>query len=108
MSENVGQMNVYSCDTCRGRIVTVNLVDGTTPMMLGCRATPGCRGTSYSHFYRVPPDLVPDHEWYRPTGREYARLSPAMREHVDLGGLAIRKIGASDPEARRPETGGGA
>ena len=97
-----GRLNMYTCDTCHGFIVTINRVEGTTPMELTCRATPGCHGLSESSWYRVSPALVPDHEWYRPTGDEYARLSPGMRDHVDRGGLDIRRIDTSVPSRVEP------
>lgn len=91
------RINMYTCTSCSRFIVTVDRVEGTTPMMLACRAMPGCQGMSYSAFYRVRPGLVPDHEWYRPEGAEYDALNDAMKQHVDMGGLDIRRIGEATP-----------
>lgn len=110
--------NLYTCQVCHGSIVTVDLVDGTTPFMIGCRVHPHdaklceneehlsldelrvlydtlkCKGMMHSSFYRVPkgsPD--PTWEWYKPDAEEYATLSKATREdHVDRGGLLLRRI----------------
>ena len=52
-------------------------------------------GMACSSFYpRGPkPAHIPDPqwEWFRPAGSEYRKLSRDMREHVDKGGLDIRK-----------------
>lgn len=45
--------------------------------------------------YLVPQDIVPTHEWYRPTMEEHKLLDRDMREHVSNGGLMLRKIGQS-------------
>ena len=45
--------------------------------------------------YLVPQDIVPTHEWYRPTMEEHKLLPRDMREHVSNGGLMLRKIGQS-------------
>ena len=39
-----GKKNVYECHDCHSEIVTLDLVDGTTPFMLACHVTPGCHG----------------------------------------------------------------
>lgn len=97
MTEAANQVNAYVCQVCRQRIVTITRDAGTTPFMLACRATPGCAGLSHSSFYRVPQNLVPEYEWYTPTGREYDGLTPDMRAHVDRGGLDLRRVGTTTP-----------
>ena len=38
-------------------------------------------------------DAIPVHfEWYKPTGEEYEKLSPEMKEYVDKGGLDMRPV----------------
>jgi hypothetical protein len=86
------RLNAYDCKACGGSIVTVDQDEGVTPMTLACRATEGCRGTSYSRFYRADPTLTPTWEWYTPGKRELRRMSPEMRDHIKRGGLALRKI----------------
>ena len=34
------RLNIYTCQICRNSIVTVDLVEGVTPFMIGCRAHP--------------------------------------------------------------------
>lgn len=92
MTEQAGAINVYTCDQCRGRIVTRNAVEGTTPFLLACRATKGCRGLMESGFYRVAQDAVPTYEWFRPTPEEARRQGPAMEDHFRMGALDLREI----------------
>lgn len=91
-----GRKNVYTCRKCGGKTITIDIHDGVTPFMLGCRASGrdgDCDGMAESSFYRVHP-ATPDAEWewFKPEGAEYRKLSRAMRDHVDKGGLDIRKI----------------
>ncbi len=87
----VGDVNVYTCDTCRGETVTVVVDDGVTSSTLTCRATSGCAGLARSSTYRPRPGHAPPAwEWYRPSPREVRLTSPAMRRHAELGGLFVR------------------
>ena len=87
------RLNAYTCDTCGGRIGTVDRVEGVTPMFLMCRATPGCDGMMSSHMYRQPPMFItPTFEWRKPTEEERATCSPATLAHVDGGDLLIYPI----------------
>ena len=90
------RLNAYTCKECGEAIVTVDRDEGVTPMMLACRATEGCQGRSFSSFYRVDPTLTPTWEWYTPGKRELRRMSPEMRDHIERGGLALRKITEAD------------
>ena len=94
MSE-VGAINAWVCETCGLATVAVHRDEGTTPYMLGCRALPGCTGVGRSMFYRAPEGGWPEPrwEWYRPEGADLAAMSPAMRDHIERGGLEIRLIG---------------
>jgi len=49
---SIGMKNMYTCDECKGTIVTIDREQGVTPFALACRATEGCRGTMTSAFYR--------------------------------------------------------
>lgn len=88
------RINVYTCEKCGGRTVTMHIHEGVTPFMLGCRASGkegDCDGAAMSAFYRVSPLLKPEWEWFKPVGSEYNKLNDAMKEHVDKGGLDLRK-----------------
>lgn len=85
-------INRYDCPKCGGFIVTIDRNAGATPAFLRCRASKDCHGDMVSSWYRVPQNLVPAYEWRRPTKGEYLRMHPAMREHVDRGGLEIYPI----------------
>lgn len=90
--------NVYTCTKCGGYTVTVDVDDGITPFILRCRASGKegeCNGRAYSSCYpngprpaKIPP---PAWEWFKPIGSEYNKLSRDMKEHVDKGGLDLRK-----------------
>lgn len=87
--------NVYTCAN-RHRTVTVDLVEGTTPMIIDCQ-TPGCGRDALSGWYDVPPELAVEatHEWYRPTFFQRMRLPAGVRDHVRQGGLLLRPRTAS-------------
>ncbi len=92
------RVNVYVCPVCAGYTVTIDVHYGVTPFMLGCRASgrPGdCGGMAESSFYPKGPRPShipsPSWEWYTPLEGEYRGLNRDMREHVDKGGLMIRK-----------------
>ena len=85
-----GKPNVYVCEACHEELVTVDVDEGVTPFMLGCRATPGCSGMAQSAMYNVPPERVAEatHEWYKPATMD--GLSAAVQDHVGKGGLLLR------------------
>lgn len=74
-----GRINQYTCDVCGQAIVTRDVDEGTTPMMLLCRATKGCTGRMVTCLYLVDQTLTPTHEWYKP--RKLPR-DPGLRDHV--------------------------
>jgi len=88
---SAGKLNRYTCSTCGGSIVTVDRDEGTTPFMLRCRASDGCRGTMKSSFYRGVTG-TPTWAWRKATEDEYAASSPDARRHFDLGGLDLFRI----------------
>lgn len=85
-----GKKNIYTCEKCKGHIVTVDLERGVTPFMIGCKSTVNCKGMMQSSMYRVfDQEMRADHEWYKPTAVQ--SLSPWERDHVSQGGLLLRK-----------------
>ena len=86
-----GRINVYSCS--RGhRTVTVDREDGTTPGGIRCK-TRGCRESAWSSWYAAWRRLLtPTHEFIRPDAAIHAKLDAAARDHVDQGGLILRRI----------------
>lgn len=87
----LGKLNIYCCEKCRGHIVTRDLVEGTTPFMITCRATPDCNGMMQSSMYRVfDQNMLESHEWYSPSNAELMGLSTAVADHVGKGGLLLR------------------
>lgn len=103
MPEKAGMVNQYDCDTCHDHIITKTIHDGTTPFMLECYATAGCKGIMRSRFYRVPQDFPHTHEWFVPdlenpnVRRKYAH----WLEHVKKGGLVIREVSMSNKRIER-------
>jgi len=101
-----GNTNVYVCDKCGGYTVTIDRDEGTTPFMIGCRASGGltrtCRGMAQSSFYRQRfPHGPPEWEWYKPDSAEIHRMkNRAELQHVAMGGLLLRPI-AGAPEGGR-------
>lgn len=90
-----GAVNVYVCEKCGGKTVTVNRDEGVTPFMLACRVNNvGCGGHARSSFYRVDQNQTPDWEWYRPDEGELATLEPEWQHHIKSGGLKLRKLDA--------------
>lgn len=101
---NEGKLNVYRCQgkreflpplgkatqtqaSCGRQTVTIDREPGVTPFIIGC---PDCGGEAQSSMYRVPANLDPTHEWYRPDSLD--GLKPGERDHVERGGLLLRPI----------------
>lgn len=94
--DNTGKRNVYICEDsgikkdgrgCGRATVTIDREPGVTPFMSTC---PHCGGGMVSRMYRVPQDLIPTVEWYRPDTLD--GLSPWTVDHVMNGGLISRWI----------------
>ena len=93
--------NLYVCQKCGRYTVTVDVDEGTTPFMIGCRA-PGprqCKGMAYSSFYPKGPRPSyigePKWEFYKPTDADLRKnykgdVLEGVREHVAKGGLDLR------------------
>ena len=100
MSAPVGAINAWKCDKCGGLTVARHAGEGVTPMFLACRASGNvedCGGQGVSSGY--PTDPVPQRildrlewEWYRPGGDELRSMNPQMQDHIQKGGLALRRI----------------
>lgn len=86
MTEAKGRINQYVCFFGH-TITTINFDEGTTPMSVPCFQK-GCSSHASSRFYLVDQNLKPDYEWYKP--KKLPR--GPMREHVQMGGLLLRKI----------------
>lgn len=88
-----GRLNIYTCDTCRGHIVTKDLDDGVTPFLIPCYCRAGCRGKMQSSVYRVSDQsMAHSHEWYHPTVTEMESATDQTRAHVRQGGLLLRPV----------------
>lgn len=97
--------NAYLCPDCMKLHITVDVADGVTPMFIKCE---GCGKTASSFGYQLPgilhgaptpsgKSLSPEFEWYKPGDTEYLKLSVAEKEHVDKGGLLMRKRTTAAP-----------
>lgn len=89
------RINVYVCDTCKSHIVTIDIHEGVTPMWLPCKHL-ACSGMAESSMYPsrrpIPVHIgAPQWEWYTPQFGEYINLSSGEREHVNQGGLLLRR-----------------
>lgn len=85
-----GRKNMYHCESCGHTLVTIDKDIGTTPFMISCGGHNGCEGgTMKSMMYRVPEYLTPAYEWIKPNINE---VNERMKQHVENGGLIIRKI----------------
>lgn len=96
-TKNHHHINAWECDICGNYTVCINIHTGVTPMFLGCRRVWGCHGMARSFGYpeELPPKVITDllaWEWYRPSQTEYDKLDLPNRNHVDSGGLLLRKI----------------
>lgn len=89
---NVGRENFYICDACGGIMVTVDVDEGTTPMLTPCRIGGGCAGIARSGWYEPKPRMagIAEWEWYRPVTANLALMSKEAKLHVSLGGLLLR------------------
>lgn len=85
--------NKYTCESCKGTIITIDLDVGTTPSMLACRARGDCKGVMWSSFYSPSSvgDAEPTHEWYIPVREERRSGNKAYRDYYKKGGLALRE-----------------
>lgn len=87
---NNNKKNVYICQKCKGKIITIDKDKGVTPFMIECKVNKNCDGTMYSSFYQVIQLLKPEFEWFKP--KSYDGYSEFMIKHFENGGLDIRRI----------------
>lgn len=96
--------NGWLCKVCDKVTITLQRIEGTTPMFLGCRITPDCKGTAVSMMYPkpFPKDLLMNPgvwgEWYVPEAGDPILEVIGMADHVAKGGLALRQIDDENPE----------
>jgi hypothetical protein len=105
--DTTGQVNGWYCSTCGHVTYGIHLHHGVTPMFLGCRATPDCKGVAASLMYpwskrfseddQLPawlgrPGVGVTLEWYVPDYRELKELEPQTLDHVRNGGLLMRPL----------------
>lgn len=89
MTEQPGMINAYVCSN-QHTLWTRNADAGTTPMLIPC-PEPGCKTSAASKFYRVEQNAgLVTHEWYRHP--KPSRLTPEQRQHVERGGLLLRRL----------------
>lgn len=94
-----GKINTYTCP--KGHVtVTIDSDDGVTPFKLRCRQRDddgkhNCTEMAQSAMYQCDQKLTPEFEWFRPAS--FKGYSPTMREHLQKGGLEIRKIKKTNP-----------
>ncbi len=88
---NVGRENFYTCDACGAVMVTVDVDEGTTPMLTDCDDR-NCGGIAHSGWYEPKPVGAgpATWEWYRPAKQKTRGLSTEDKLHVSLGGLLLR------------------
>jgi len=88
------KINTYTCP--KGHVtVTIDTDEGVTPMMMTCKhkkevGRGNCTETAMSAFYKCDQSLTPEYEWFKP--KSFKGYSAAMREHLEKGGLEIRKL----------------
>lgn len=93
-------INGWHCDVCGRATIVVHVDLGVTPMLLRCRATPGCAGVGRSLGYPpfTPPQAVLDLvelEWALPSVTQmkaWKRAHDPMYDHVLADGLVLRPL----------------
>lgn len=86
-------VNAYNCEVCKANTVTIDVDPGVTPMFLGCRRTPNCKGTAVSSGYpdlEPPPHIMAGLQWEWTLPEPDEKLKPGEREWIDDGGLLLR------------------
>lgn len=88
-----GRKNLYLCETCGHGFVSIDLDEGVAPFMSPCL---NCAAMAHSMQYCAPQamlaDMTPAVEWYRPNSRAFARARPALKAHIEQGGLVARVV----------------
>lgn len=83
-----GRLNIYTCEKCRGHVLTRDVDKGVTPFMIPCMATDDCDAMMTSSFYRVwNQSTREDYQWRKPPTLD--GLSRYHAEHVQKDGLLL-------------------
>lgn len=91
MSSFEGKVNIYVCKEGH-KTITIDSVEGVTPFLIKCRCTGGCDELAQSSMYRVDQAQRPGYEWYKPDKKEFNNLDEGMKDHVNRGGLLLRRV----------------
>lgn len=90
-----GKKNIYLCPSCGHGFVSLDVDEGTTPFMTKCL---NCSDMAQSMCYAAPQEVLgriaPALEWYLPSPNAVKKMSPAVKSHVEKGGLISRLTGA--------------
>ncbi len=82
-----GTYDLYVCETGAHNVVTTYKDKGVTPFTIVC---PECgRTMTHKETYKSVHPSVQVIGWVRPTYEQYCKLSPAVKEHVENGGLIL-------------------
>lgn len=76
------KINVYICEVCKSKIKTIDLVEGTTPMIINCNfcLTDFKFNTMRSTFYKDDyPDIKITKAWIRPSLKRCYKLRKKTR-----------------------------
>ena len=91
----VGAINAWHCSVCGENTICIHTAIGTTPMFIGCRATPGCSGRAVSMMYDTKfTEADAEWEWCVPSTSQLKmakRENLAMHNHFSRGGLMLKK-----------------
>jgi len=99
--------NAYFCPECRKVTITVDVDPGVTPMFIKCPhfeisfassfmyQVLGCMAIKYSPNHGCMVPFPADYEWYKPDKKQ--KLSADEKDHVDQGGLLMRKRTNKEP-----------
>ena len=93
---HVNQIWAYQCDKCGRQTFILQRDPGLVPSVMRCRALGenACDGWMLIAGRRAPGRDAPKPTWqfYRPTGMDFARLSPQIKEIVAMGVLDDREL----------------
>lgn len=93
-------LDAFRCDTCHAVTVTIDRHPGYHPRFVDHRQFDPdrvrCAGLARSLEYPddLPSDVVPSHEWHRPSEDQLLELGDAFIDHVLRGGTILRVIPA--------------
>ena len=85
------RINNYVCTKCPAVTVTEDVDEGVTPFYINCPAE-GCDGQGRSMFYQGHVASPVTFQFYRPSWFRRLFLIRIERDHVEQGGLLMRKV----------------